>query len=320
VATITPWRDNAITVDVDTPGISVDIVVVSYNSEDTLHDCVAPFSRRPDARVIVVDNDSTDASVASLADLDVTTIAAEVNRGFAAGCNIGYRAGTAPFVLFLNPDARAEPELIGRLRDVLTAAPGAGAVAPRILDEEGHLDYSLRRFPRRRSTFAQALFLHRALPQATWVDEVVRDPAAYEHAWSPDWVSGACLLVRRSVLEQIGGFDEGYFHYSEDTDLCRRIRDAGFDIRYEPSAVVVHLGGRSTPRPALLPTLAAARVRYVRRHDGRAAAELERIGVGLGAATHLAVGRGGMEQRRGHGRALLRMVRGVPDVIDSPNG
>ena len=306
--------------DVDTPGISVDIVVVSYNSEDTLHDCVAPFSGRQDARVIVVDNDSTDASVASLGDLDVTTIAVEVNRGFAAGCNIGYRAGTAPFVLFLNPDARAEPELIGRLRAVLEAAPAAGAVAPRILDEDGNLDFSLRRFPRRRSTFAQALFLHRALPQATWVDEVVRDPAAYERAWSPDWVSGACLLVRRSVLEQIGGFDEGYFHYSEDTDLCRRIRDVGFDIRYEPSAVVVHLGGRSTPRPALLPTLAAARVRYVRRHDGRRAAELERIGVGLGAATHLVVGRGGMEQRRGHGRALMRMVKGVPDVIDSPNG
>ncbi len=306
--------------DVGTPGISVDIVVVSYNSEDTLHDCVAPLATIPDARVIVVDNASTDGSVASLADLDITTVAVEVNRGFASGCNIGYRAGSAPFVLFLNPDARAEPELIGRLRAVLEAAPAAGAVAPRILDEDGNLDYSLRRFPRRRSTFAQALFLHRALPRATWVDEVIRDPAAYEHAWSPDWVSGACLLVRRSVLDQIGGFDEGYFHYSEDTDLCRRIRDAGFDIRYEPSAVVVHLGGRSTPRASLLPTLAAARVRYVRRHDGRSAAELERIGVGLGAATHLVVGRGGMEQRRGHWRALMRMVKGVPDVIDSADG
>jgi len=307
-------------VDVGTPGISVDIVVVSYNSEDTLHDCVAPFAALPDARVIVVDNASTDGSVASLADLDITTVAVEVNRGFASGCNIGYQAGTAPFVLFLNPDARAEPELIGRLRAVLEAAPAAGAVAPRILDEDGNLDYSLRRFPRRRSTFAQALFLHRALPRATWVDEVIRDPAAYEHAWSPDWVSGACLLVRRSVLDQIGGFDEGYFHYSEDTDLCRRIRDAGFDIRYEPSAVVVHLGGRSTPRASLLPTLAAARVRYVRQHDGRSAAELERIGVGLGAATHLVAGRGGMEQRRGHGRAFMRMVKGVPDVIDSTDG
>jgi N-acetylglucosaminyl-diphospho-decaprenol L-rhamnosyltransferase len=307
-------------VEVATVGSTVDIVVVSYNSEDTLRDCVAPFSGRTDVRVIVVDNDSTDASIASVADLDLTTIAAEVNRGFAAGCNIGYRAGTAPFVLFLNPDARAEPDLVNRLREVLEAAPEVGVVAPRILDEDGSLDHSLRRFPRRRSTFAQALFLHRALPRAAWVDEVVRDPAAYEQAWSPDWVSGACLLVRRSVLEQIGGFDEGYFHYSEDTDLCRRIRDAGCDIRYEPSAVVVHLGGRSAPRPALLPTLAAARVRYVRRHDGRAAAGIERIGVGLGAVTHIAVGRGGFQQRRGHGRALLRMLKGVPEVIDSPNG
>jgi N-acetylglucosaminyl-diphospho-decaprenol L-rhamnosyltransferase len=299
---------------------SMEIVVVSYNSEDTLRDCVAPFTGQPDCRVIVVDNRSTDSSVASLAGLDVTMIAAEENRGFAAGCNIGYRAGSAPFVLFLNPDARAEPELVPRLRGVIESAPDIGAVAPRILDDEGALDYSLRRFPRRRSTFAQALFLHRALPRATWVDEVVRNEDAYEHAWSPDWVSGACLLVRRSVLDQIGGFDEGYFHYSEDTDLCRRIRDAGYDIRYEPSAVVVHLGGRSTPRPALLPTLAAARVRYVRRHDGRAAALAERIGVGLGAVTHLVVGRGGLQQRRGHGRALLRMLKGVPEVIDSPNG
>src|SRR3954451_6483093 len=299
-------------VQVGTTDTTVDVVVVSYNSEETLRDCVAPFSAGG-CRVIVVDNCSTDGSVASLAGLDVTTITAEENRGFAAGCNLGYRAGTSPFVLFLNPDSQAEPELASRLRGPAERDPQVGAVAPRILDEEGGLDFSLRRFPRRRSTFAQALFLHRALPRATWVDEVVRDEHAYEHAWSPDWVSGACLLVRRSVLDEIGGFDEGYFHYSEDTDLCRRIRDAGYDIRYEASAVVVHLGGRSTPRPALLPTLAAARVRYVREHDGRTAATVERIGVGLGAATHLAVGRGGLEQRRGHGRALMRMVRGVPE-------
>ena len=198
--------------------------------------------------MIVVDNDSTDASVASLADLDVTTIAVEVNRGFAAGCNIGYRAGTAPFVLFLNPDARAEPELIGRLRAVLEAAPAAGAVAPRILDEDGNLDFSLRRFPRRRSTFAQALFLHRALPQATWVDEVVRDPAAYERAWSPDWVSGrvpagapvgarADRRLRRGVLPLQRG------HRSLPANPRRRLR--------HPLRAV---GGRRPPRWPLDPT------------------------------------------------------------------
>ena len=95
--------------DVGSLGISVDIVVVSYNSEGTLRDCVVPFLGREDTRVIVVDNDSTDASLASLDRLDVTTIAVEVNRGFAAGCNIGYRAGTAPFVLFSIPMREPSP-------------------------------------------------------------------------------------------------------------------------------------------------------------------------------------------------------------------
>src|SRR4029079_14244816 len=89
----------------------------------------------------------------------------------------------------------------------LEAAPQAGAVAPRIVDGDGALEYSQRRYSRLRSTYARALFLHRIFPRASWTDELIRDERAYEHRGTPDWVSGACILLRRSVLEEVAGPD-----------------------------------------------------------------------------------------------------------------
>ena len=123
-------------------------------------------------------------------------------------------------------------------------------MGPRIVDDDGELAWSLRRFPRHRSTFAQALFAHRVLPQAAWTDELIRDPAVYDTPGTPDWLSGACMLVRRSAFEEVGGFDEGFFLYCEDTDLCRRLWDAGHTIRYVPEAPVGHTWAARPPRPA----------------------------------------------------------------------
>ena len=125
-----------------------------------------------------------------------------------------------------------------------------------------------------RSTFAQAFFLHRFFPQAVWSDELVRDRAAYERPGSPEWASGACLLIRRSEYDAIGGLDEGFFLYCEDMDVCKRLRDRGLDIRFEPAALCTHAGGASAPRAALLPVLAASRIRYARKHRSRAVALL----------------------------------------------
>jgi GT2 family glycosyltransferase len=181
-------------------------------------------------------------------------------------------------------------------------------VAPKILSSDGSLEFSQRRFPAIRSTFSQALFLHRLFRRATWTDEVVRDPRAYEVAGSPDWVSGACLLVRRNVLESIDGWDESFFLYSEDTDLCRRVRGAGFDVRYEPAATAVHLGGRSSPRASLLPLLADSRIRYAEKHANGATAMLQRIGVALSSLSHLLLARR-RSIRAGHARALTAALR-----------
>jgi N-acetylglucosaminyl-diphospho-decaprenol L-rhamnosyltransferase len=286
----------------------VDVVVVSYDSEEHLRACVEALTPISGVRVVVVDSASGDNSLETVADLPIAAVPLEQNCGFGHACNVGWRLGTAPFVLFLNPDARIDVESLRRLVEDAASSTAIGAVAPRIVGADGRLDYSLRRFPRLRSTYAQALFLHRLFPRADWSDELVRDPRAYEQPSFPEWASGACLLVRRDVLDELGGFDEGFFLYCEDRDLCRRIRDAGFELMFEPAAVAVHAGGASMARSALLPMLAASRIRYAQKHQPPLTALLERIGIALGALTHAIATRGGAQVRRGHVRALMRTV------------
>jgi N-acetylglucosaminyl-diphospho-decaprenol L-rhamnosyltransferase len=281
----------------------VDVVVVSYNSSGTLRACLEPLARMDDIHVIVVDNDSADGSLESVADLPVTQVALRTNLGFAHGNNVGREHGDSPYVLMLNPDARTDGASIRGLVKTLERDPRAGLAAPRILEPDGTLHFSQRRFPRLRSSFAQALLLHRVFPRAAWADELVRDPAAYERPGSPEWVSGACMLLRRADLEALGGLDDGFFLYSEDTDLCRRLRDAGLATRFVPEALVVHAGGSSAPRAALLPVLAASRLRYVRKHHGPVSGALHRLAIVLGAVTHALVARGGRQVRAGHARA-----------------
>ena len=283
---------------------TVDVVVVSYNSRDRLRACVDPLLGLPNVHVIVVDNASPDGSLEAVQELPLTAIQLERNGGFAHGVNAGWRAGSAPFVLLLNPDARIDGQSLEALAAALEDDPGLGAVAPRILDDDGTLDWSQRRYPRLRSTFARAFYLHRVFPTASWTDELIRDERSYSEPGTPDWVSGACILLRREALEALDGLDEGFFMYAEDIDLCRRLRGAGYELRFEPAATVEHEGGASEPRTNLLPVLAQSRLRYAAKHRGRLGALLERAGIALEAATHVAVSRGGVAARRGHARAL----------------
>jgi GT2 family glycosyltransferase len=294
------------------PDLDVDVVVVSYNSAGELRDCVEPIARMAGAHVTVVDSASHDAGLETVADLPVATVPLPENRGFAYGCNAGWPLGSAPHVLLLNPDARIDAVALERLADALSSDPAVGAVAPRITEPDGTLDFSLRRFPRLRSTFSQALFLHRILPRAAWVDEVIRDTSVYERDGRVDWASGACLLIRRDVLERLAGLDDGFFLYCEELDLCRRMRDAGLEVRFVRDAGAVHAGGASAPRAALLPVLAASRVRYAHKHSAPPRALAERIGVIWGALTHAAVGRGGAVTRRGWLSAARRAASPRP--------
>jgi len=286
----------------------VDVVVVAYRSSRTLRRCVEQLSSAPGIRVLVVDNDSPDDESAAVAGLDIEVIPSGCNGGFAFGCNIGVAAGDASFVLLLNPDAIIGPSALNVLLQALDRDPSLGLVAPRILDHDGRLDPSQRRFPRIRSTFAQALFLHRAFPRASWTDELIRDSREYTAPNSPDWVSGACMLVRRTALETVGGLDEDFFLYAEDTDLCRRLRSAGYGIGYEPAATMTHIGGGSAPRSSMAARLAVSRVRYARKHDRPFAALMQTMGILLGEVTHTLAAVRRPDVARGHAAAVRAIL------------
>jgi GT2 family glycosyltransferase len=295
----------------------VDVVVVSYNSRRHLRECVEPLAGRGDVQVVVVDNASSDGCLATVADLPVTVVARTDNGGFAVGCNEGWRAGSSPYVLFLNPDTQLPRDALETLCRALDEEESVGIVAPRTVNAEGGLEFSVRRFPRLRSTYAQALFLHRLFPTSTWADEVDRDAAAYERTHEIDWASGACLLVRRRLLERLGGFDEQFFMYCDDIDLCKRSVELGFEVRYEPAATVMHAGGQSAPRPSLLAVLAESRRAYSRKHDSRPGTMLMGVGIALGALTHVFAGRG--TARRGQ-LAVLRVMLGGRASLPAKSG
>jgi GT2 family glycosyltransferase len=198
------------------------------------------------------------------------------------------------------------------LVDALDAEPDLGAVGPRILNVDGSLDYSQRRFPRVRSTFAVALMLHRLLPRASWTDEIVRTPESYDHAGDAEWISGACLMVRRSLLERIGGFDEGFFLYLEDTDICKRMWESGARVGYSPEATCTHIGGASAPRWSLVPVHAASKVRYAAMHDTALAALGQRAGLVLWALVRIVGGSGGRVARAGYLHAIGRVLQAKP--------
>jgi len=290
---------------------AVDVVVVSYNSRDTLRSCVQRLADMPGVSVTVVDNASPDGSLEVIAGLDVRTIQSGRNGGFSFGCNLGAAAGDRPYVLFLNPDAEISAQDLQRMAAVLEAEAGVGLVGPKLVDDDGVPMPSIRRFQSASALWAQAVFLHRLLPSAAWANEIERRSAVYAVPGDVDWVSGACMLVRRTVLEAIGGLDEGFFLYCEDMDLCARVRAAGYAVRYEPAAAARHTGGHSAPRSGLLAVLAVSRIRYAQVHARGTVAAAHRVGVALDALTHLlfTAATGRRDESRGHRRALAAALR-----------
>ena len=168
-----------------TAQVIIDVVIVAYNSRITLRACVEPLVGAPWVNVTVVDNASPDDSAAVVADLPIRTIKAPRNGGFAYGCNLGTAAGSGEFVLFLNPDARIDTLALRLLVRTLQSDPALGSVGPRTIGDHGQLHRTQRRFPRLRSTYSQALGLHRVAPHASWAGEVVQEPAAYVRPATP---------------------------------------------------------------------------------------------------------------------------------------
>ncbi len=284
-----------------------DVVIVTYNSRDHIRRCVESL-QHPELVVTVVDNDSSDGTVEELAGLGIRVITRRDNLGFAFASNLGSAAGSEPTVVFLNPDTEAAPETILGLADFLEEHPAVGAVGPLIRDEAAGIHLSQRRFATAQRSLASALFVPRLLPRSRLSLDIA-DPDAYAHSGSPDWISGACIAVPRALLDTIGGLDERFFMYCEDMDLCWRIRNAGYDVRFEPSLSIVHIGGASAPRARLVPVMTESRILYAAKHGGRPGELGERAMQALHSATHALLTTQGAEARGGYVHSLRVAVR-----------
>jgi GT2 family glycosyltransferase len=266
----------------------VAVIVVTYNSANDIDGMLA--SLRPETadlriRVIVVDNASTDGTLDRVRRHDdVIALASGGNLGYAGGINVAMgsvRPGED--VLVLNPDLRVHRGAVIRLCAVLRSDPVVGLVAPRILDDAGRTTDSLHNEPGVVRALADSVLgpIWRTRPAA--LSEWVRNEAAYQAARDVDWASGAALLIRSEVAASVGEWDERFFLYSEESDYCRRVRDAGYRVRFDPAAVVSHSQGGSGSSDALEALLNVNRIRYVRKHAPRRAAAYQAAAL-LGAA------------------------------------
>ncbi|HYN33116.1 MAG TPA: glycosyltransferase family 2 protein [Ilumatobacteraceae bacterium] len=274
-----------------TGGTHADVaaVVVAYNSAPDISALIDDLRRaahdRP-IRLIVVDNQSSDDTVDVVRTHDdVTLVESGGNLGYAGGINVGLgRVESCDSVLILNSDLGLSPDAVTRL--VAASDAGCiGAVVPLILDEDGTTYPSLRREPTLTRALGDALFGSRVwLSRPEWLSEIDYRPSSYAERHDVDWATGAALLIPAPVAREIGEWNEEFFLYSEETDYCRRIRDSGRHIRFEPSAVVKHRQGGSGTSPALASLMAVNRIRYVDRHHGKAYSALFRGVVALGEA------------------------------------
>ncbi len=230
---------------------AISAIVVNYNAGDLLPSCVASLFAGGAAEVLVVDNASADDSLAAAQavalekypDRPFEVIQTGANLGFGRAVNIGAEAARGRLLAVCNPDCSVAPDSLGKLAAFLAANPVAGVVAPMILDAHGIRYPSIRRFP---SLWISAL--HAALglvwptnPASRYYRSASDGPLGHDR-----WASGAFLMLPRQLFLEIGGFDDRYFMFLEDVELCRRLIAQGYQIGYEPQAVVVHHQGRSS--------------------------------------------------------------------------
>lgn len=291
------------------------VVVVSFNSAATIEACLDSVRRHGPSgtKVVVVDNASRDDTLARVRRRfpEVEVLANAENRGFARANNQALAQVATPHVLFLNPDCVVEADSLGRMVEALATRAEVGAVGPRTLnpDRTPQLSYGPDLRP-------LAEWRQRARVRAV----KRRDPgtlrevdAETQREHEPDWLSGSCLMARVRALRGAGGFDEGFFLYEEDADLCLRLRRAGFRLLFLPSAVVVHGLGHSAAQDAAAANVAyhASHLRYYAKHNGAWLTRGLRLWLLASAAWNGLLGLLGSPQRRRAAVALARIALGA---------
>jgi GT2 family glycosyltransferase len=232
-----------------TPDVSV--VVVSYNTSDLLRDCLQTLKREAGDityETLVVDNASRDGSADMVQQEfpEVRLVRSMVNLGFAAGNNRAFHMAQGRYIVLLNSDAFMRPGALSKAVEHMEKNPDVGLGGGRLVGRDDAWQPSARMFPSPLNDFLTLSGLAAKFPRSRLFGRFDRTWADPLEASEVDWVPGAFAIIRHEVLEQVGYFDEAFFLYYEEVDLCRRIQAAGYRIWYWPDIVVVHLGGESS--------------------------------------------------------------------------
>jgi N-acetylglucosaminyl-diphospho-decaprenol L-rhamnosyltransferase len=222
----------------------VDVIVVAHNAGGLLRACVdSAVCQAPPERVIVVDSGSTDGSVDVVkGSHPAVRIVCVENRGFAAANNVGLKATTGAYAILLNPDAELAEGAVQALVRCAELHPRAAIVGAKVLGPDGSLQSSQSgSYP----TLPQVLGLRVWRAWQRLRGNTAYSPKDFSRARMIEWVTGACMLVRRSAIEEVGPMDEGYFLYYEDTEWCHRMRDHGWEVWQAHDARIVHRRGQS---------------------------------------------------------------------------
>ena len=229
----------------------VAVIIVSYNTKKLLLECLASVvesAQDANIELVVVDNASDDHSYEAVRDAYPQAIAIrnDTNRGFGAACNQGIKSTTAPYILLLNSDARLSVQALQILRDCMKENERCGSAGCRIINESGVEVANTRNFLTSwNQAFETAGFKFRSRSWRRSYQPILDDTLI---DCSVDWIDGACLMLRRKALDEVGLFDEQFFMYSEDEDLCFRLEADGWRVCYCGGGTVIHHGAASSDR------------------------------------------------------------------------
>ncbi len=224
--------------------MDLSIIIVNYNSKAKALNCLESIGRADlagiDYEVIVVDNNSRDGISEAIKSgfPKAKFIQSERNRGMGGGNNLGVRGAAGEYLLILNPDTMVKEDSIKTMLEAERQDPQIGLLGPKLLYRNGRLQYSCLRFPKLLTPIYRRTFLGKFAERH--LDQFLMKDYDHETRRQVDWVQGSCMLIKRSLFTDLAGFDERFFMYFEDTDLCRRIRQAGFKVMYDPRAIVIH--------------------------------------------------------------------------------
>lgn len=257
-----------------TRDLDLSITICSWNTVVDLRLCLASLLQELNSsnfEIIVVDNASSDGSP-DMVESEFPMfklLRMKENLGFTGGHNLAIEGRSRRHVALLNSDTIVHPGAIEGVMNLMLSKPEIGVVGPRLLNPDGSLQFSCRRFPNPIAAAFRNTILGRWFPNNRFVKTYLMQDFNHDEPREVDWVSGAALFIRGEVVDKIGGLDPTFFMYCEDTDFCKRVWQAGFKVMYLPQSVITHAIGKSTDKAAnrMIVRFHRSMFRYFCKHD-----------------------------------------------------